>query len=506
MTVCSLSFFLSCRELSLHPVSAFYLLPERLWELGVGVTLAVYELRAARTFSYLRIASWIAPIGVVLMMAPMVMLNADTPFPGIAALPSVLGTALIIATPASSINRRLLSFSPLVFIGKISYSWYLCHWPILAFLRVISGGDLPPVVIALAIAASFGTAIVSYFLVEQPLRRSTLAPVPLLLRYGLVSIVFLALCGVMWRSNGFSQRYPQLAQIESGITSLESDPCSSRNDKPILSARCYTMSGDRPAVALWGDSHAAALAPGLRSIAKTAGYDFFQLTKSACRPMSEEVFDRRSIPPPIAECMSFNRIVLHQLEIDSRIRIVIISDAWGHIFLKSRDITKEVNDIEGQHYTLGVNLSQDVTMHFLEASIRSLQAKGKQVIVFEDTPYFGADPLSIVRVDMMPIRHTLAMWLGVVNNRDASSLSFRTTAYDVSSSALLHAAISAVPGVELVDLKHALCNETGRCVYRKGDQVFFNDYQHLSPDGAHYALRDFHLPSADSGLGYEVVP
>ena len=191
LTVSVLSFLLATYELRSQPVFVFYMLPTRAWELGVGIALAVAELRPERLHKSALQANYLSLIGIVLMLVPIVMLKANTPFPGMAALPTVLGTALVIAAPFSWNNRRLLSVPPLVFIGKISYSWYLWHWPMFAFLRIISGGKLQPTAVALAIVASLGTAILSYFLIEQPFRKSNQAPAPLLLRYALVSIAFL---------------------------------------------------------------------------------------------------------------------------------------------------------------------------------------------------------------------------------------------------------------------------------------------------------------------------
>jgi len=109
-----------------------------------------------------------------MILAPMFLLQSQTVFPGSSVLASVvLGTALLIAVPASFINRWLLSLPPLVFIGKISYSLYLWHWPLLAFLHLAAGNILPPVAVLLAVAASLAAAIISYYLIEQPFRRST---------------------------------------------------------------------------------------------------------------------------------------------------------------------------------------------------------------------------------------------------------------------------------------------------------------------------------------------
>jgi peptidoglycan/LPS O-acetylase OafA/YrhL len=108
LAVCILSFLLAWQQVSLHPSDAFYLLPERAWELGIGVALAVME-QTRRTLSLpAPLAHLLGTTGFILMLFPIFLLNANMPFPGPAALPSVLGTAMVIAFPDSWINRRFL--------------------------------------------------------------------------------------------------------------------------------------------------------------------------------------------------------------------------------------------------------------------------------------------------------------------------------------------------------------------------------------------------------------
>jgi hypothetical protein len=98
----------------------------------------------------------------------------------------------------------------------------------------------------------------------------------------------LAICAGVWLSHGLPQRYPVLAQMEPANPSLVSDPCliTFDQDQPNLSPSCYAAVNPGPSVAIWGDSHAAALAPGLRTLAIAQGYGFVQLTKAACLPLT----------------------------------------------------------------------------------------------------------------------------------------------------------------------------------------------------------------------------
>ncbi len=143
LILCGLSLLLSIFELTVHPTIVFYMLFTRAWELGAGVALAIAESNRKRTSLGGVAAEVLSAAGVVLTLAPMFLLNANSTFPGLAALPTVVGASLLIATPSSLINRRCLSLGPLVFVGKISYSLYLWHWPILALLRAASGAEVP---------------------------------------------------------------------------------------------------------------------------------------------------------------------------------------------------------------------------------------------------------------------------------------------------------------------------------------------------------------------------
>jgi peptidoglycan/LPS O-acetylase OafA/YrhL len=137
LALSALSFLLSWSVLGSYPALVFYMLPARAWELGIGVALAIAELDPKRGLVPAAARQVLSFAGLALMGFPLFLLNSTSAFPGPAAVPSVLGAALAIAAPESWINRRMLSLAPLVFIGKVSYSWYLWHWPLLAFLHIL---------------------------------------------------------------------------------------------------------------------------------------------------------------------------------------------------------------------------------------------------------------------------------------------------------------------------------------------------------------------------------
>jgi hypothetical protein len=382
----------------------------------------------------------------------------------------------------------LLSRSPLVFIGKISYSWYLWHWPVLAFLRVISQRDLSPAVSATAVVFSLALAIASYFFVEQPFRKSTRAPAPLLLRYALLTVPFLAASVLLLKTEGLPQRYPDLVQLSNQKRAYETDPCLATLGigNADFAPPCYPPAGSRPIVALWGDSHGAALAPAIRANANSAGYDFAQLTRAACRPES----DPAALDDP--SCSKFNHQVVDRFRQDQRIRIVIIADAWGHMNLQPLEIMSPQSASSNPRPGTPTP-SKNSPMLFLQSSIRSLQSSGKQVIVFGDVPSFDTDPFAEFWTNRIPLRRTVATWIGVSKYADEAPPSVSSASDDAQAASLLHDAVASLPGITYVDLEHTLCNPSGTCAYSSHGRMLYFDYQHLTPDGARYVLKDFHL-------------
>lgn len=153
-----------------HPSEAFFVTPTRLWELGVGGLLA---LGAARLETLPRfVAGLVAWLGLGLLLTSAFLVDANTPWPGYWALAPVLGTAAVIAGGFRAKRwgpAGLLGTAPFVWVGGLSYSLYLWHWPLLRFWEWEQG--TPTVWVGLGIvAASFLPAWLAYTLVESPLR------------------------------------------------------------------------------------------------------------------------------------------------------------------------------------------------------------------------------------------------------------------------------------------------------------------------------------------------
>lgn len=152
---------------------SYYLLPTRFFELllGAAVALAV----SLQKLQWLARFGYSAHIGLVLIFAAAFKLNGSSAFPGVNALAPCLGTALLIATgaalnPNANLALRLLAAKPIVALGLLSYSLYLWHWPIIAFLHYKSV-PVNATVAACVVALSLGLSWLSWRFVETPFRR-----------------------------------------------------------------------------------------------------------------------------------------------------------------------------------------------------------------------------------------------------------------------------------------------------------------------------------------------
>ncbi len=166
------SFALSVLLTRVNAPWAFYSLPTRAWELALGAILALAAVRGV--VAPRAVAAVAAVVGVAMIVAAGALFHTGTPFPGTASLLPTAGAALVIAAglgSAVTAPSRLLSVAPLRFLGRISYSLYLWHWPMLVIPAAALGEALPFGVRLLLAAATIPIAAASQRWVEEPIRR-----------------------------------------------------------------------------------------------------------------------------------------------------------------------------------------------------------------------------------------------------------------------------------------------------------------------------------------------
>ena len=172
---------------------SFYFPLTRFWELGVGILLAYNETFEGRGQNQKFAPGFrhgLSIAGLLCIVIPMLFYTESLAHPGMLTLLPVLGaTSIIAARPSAIINRTVLSWRPVTFVGLISYSLYLWHWPILSFLYICIP-NLTYKSVLLALIASFVVASLIYFFVENPIRRSKLnsTSVSLVLLLALVAV------------------------------------------------------------------------------------------------------------------------------------------------------------------------------------------------------------------------------------------------------------------------------------------------------------------------------
>lgn len=186
---------------------AFYFPLTRFWELGAGILLSYSETFIGFSTSRFsqNVRNGLSIAGILMIVLPMAFVTESAAHPGLITLIPVLGAVLIIAAePDAFFNRTLLCWRPMTFVGLISYSLYLWHWPLLAYLFIAVPDATPSVLIA-ALALSFVIAALVYFYVENPIRRCrNSGKAVLLLLAGLV--LMLALGETIRQTDGFPQR------------------------------------------------------------------------------------------------------------------------------------------------------------------------------------------------------------------------------------------------------------------------------------------------------------
>ena len=235
----------------IHFETAFYLPFSRAWELLAGALVVVYKSNCpnhARKYD-----GAVSFVGMTLIAYALCFFTADTAFPGLAAAIPVVGTALVLASDSgSNFTHKLLSKKPLVYIGLASYSIYLWHQPIFAFIRQLEvDAKWMPVGIALTAAVS----VLSYFYIEKPFRnRQIFDKKKIFLLSGIASVSLVALGAFLVLNKGFINRFnPEDAKLLSQFSEIDG-----YNQKIFdsLNLKPFQESSKRKKIFLTGDSHA----------------------------------------------------------------------------------------------------------------------------------------------------------------------------------------------------------------------------------------------------------
>ncbi len=273
-------------ELWLTPINqpaAFYLFPLRAWELLAGVLLAAFGHGRGRV--------WMSWAGLALMLAGIVWVRPGPAFPGWQAAVPVAGAVLAIAGgQAGGAVNRALSSAVAVFFGRISYSLYLWHWPVLVFSKYWRGGYANGWEAAGWATLALLLAVLSWRFVEQPVRLSRrITGRGLVAGWALGSALALAAGGWFYLRDGAPERFaPELrTHIEASADFLQDwSRCDTAATGPLAGLRVCALGPEGPPeLLIWGDSHLRPLHDVLARLAQETGTPAALVWVAGCPPL-----------------------------------------------------------------------------------------------------------------------------------------------------------------------------------------------------------------------------
>ena len=458
-----------------QPAFAYFSTFGRAWELALGGILALLgSVRIPR-----RAAAGIGWAGLGLILYAIFAFDAETQFPGTAALIPTLGAAALILAGASVYAEArgapsgVIGVRPIRYIGRISYAWYLWHWPFLIFAAAIWGALSPLAGIAVVLASAVPT-ILTHHLVEDPARRSrTLARLPnraLALGAGCMAVAVIAAVvledaqttaktpdSVAGAAALVHQKVPQqrATEIRPSPLNAQTDRSKEFEDGCLVgtegttSAECtYGNRDSDHTVILFGDSHAMQYFPALEFIAKKHDWRLIALTKRECTPAQIEV--RSEIEQgEYHQCDVWRKNAMKRIEEEGPgVTVVLSSDSKYTPFDPASG--KELSGKEAAQHL------QDAYQQTLE----TLLSGGEKPIVIRDNPAAEFDVPSCVSENLDSLEKCAFEWVKKPNRE-----------FDVRA-----AERSKVP---IIDVTPEVCPDR-LCRAVTGNALVFRDRAHLT--------------------------
>ncbi|HFT6644600.1 acyltransferase family protein [Klebsiella pneumoniae] len=480
----TLSSFVLCAVATyIKPLPSFYLLPTRAWEMGVGVLLSLKYQKIAFSKIVQKHNDFLFGVGSACILVPAVLFNDSTVFPGYMAAFPVLGAALVILSEGR-VSKVFLSNRVLVFIGLISYSWYLWHWPLLSFARIAYNEPFPAFKGVLISTVSLVIAYFSYKFVEIPFRKKNLFTNKKIITGYLVTVAIISApmlacfvtVGLPYRVN------EAVLAAEASRSNSIADRCLVADADKLPDFPECMPAGSSDAVALLGDSHAAALRGGVDHYANLKGLAVYQLTKSSCPNLIDTPRYLGKNPEHATLCNNFNQKAIEYINSKANIKTVIIAAFWdAGIDNKEKEM--------GYHQVSGRNTDDNlIALRLgLEKTISNLKKNGKEVILVKDVPFFKFDVVKEVVNNNIEFRHFVGELL--MANHDLSGYSGRFESKLESVDLVLDELLSK--NIKIIDPHNALCNES-ECEYMKENNALYYDGQHLNKFGAIEALKSLY--------------
>ncbi|HSM34257.1 MAG TPA: acyltransferase family protein [Anaerolineae bacterium] len=437
---------------------AFFSPVTRAWELAAGALVAIGLLRIPA-----RLPRIVAPItvmvGLALIVASVIVLSTETAFPGVAALLPVTGATLVIVggVRGSTLPGRVLLANPVArYLGRISYSLYLWHWPLLILVPIAMENDGLGMRIALA-GAAIVLAAISTELVEQPFRRSdglarrSRGSIQLGLAASVaVGAVALVMSGAISLPANLLPRDPlvlELAGVREDLPRNYSDGChlDHRASEPRDDCVYGDLEGEQT-IFLIGDSHAAQWVPALDAYAAERGRRLEVHTKSACSVADVPLWERQLLRQ-YDECYEWRESLLKRIK-RTEPETVFVGSSRDYELWSNGNIIRS-----NQAYTYW--------QQKLTELLQALDARAERVVLLAEMPFLNFDPVDCL-ADRR--RSTCDPPASLVIDRDYAAL---------------ESAAAAEAGAEVLSLNAVLC-QNGSCPVVVDDIVVFRDRHHVT--------------------------
>lgn len=446
---------------------AFYMMPTRAWEFGVGALIALGA-------SWLSNRGWHGTsgwLGLALIGGSAVFVDHSMPFPGLVAIAPVLGTALILYSGLSSnAGNALLSAKPLVHLGDLSYSLYLWHWPLLVFSRRLWPDSA--VAVVLAVLLTYGAAYLTFRYVETPMRGRVSRVSWSTLRAPIIAVAAsLAMTGGMlvgaqlnWGNGNVASAADQLLERPVGYNDcLSTTPVSQRD----LTECTWPAVGDRP-IYLVGDSNAQQYTEALIGAATQLQRPLTVATWGGCPFFDAGRVDADN-PSKGAECAVYAQDGLDWISYQP-VGTVVMASAGAPI----NGVDTQLTAVDGSPLISAADKAQRWA-DAMESRIRELESFGHEVLVVRAVPHFAGENRE---------------WWHPVECQNAALFADPVTCGSSVPDAEMQESMRVIQaaeataieatGAESLDLTAMIC-EDGLCqTYRDGDWIY-RDGLHLSP-------------------------
>lgn len=473
--------FLGCILFTQSPKNpGFYATPFRVWEFIAGGAIWYFlPLTMGLSGRALGMVTW---AGLAAILTAIVTYSEAEAYPSYLAIMPVAGSFLLILAGAARPGigtTRFLAWPPLVWIGLVSYAWYLWHWPLLSFVRIYNFGQPGLARDGIAAVVALFLAIGSYWLIERPILRLRRAKLESRKNWrfvglALVGCAIIALTGVAYQTaitKAMEAAIPESMRPDKDVKVTAGDECWMKSPD-ALSDRCIAKIGSGRAALLIGDSHARMLYPALRPRLATGGMELITLWHGGCGPFVDE-----GGSDPLGFdglCENFFQRGLETLKaaLKQPAKLAIVSGYWPLYYYG-----EPYSDFVGRDAGNSPQDEEERARHFsvaLAGLIRALDGIGvEHIVLVGPTAEFVYHPvdcvlrtvrLGIARDFCAVKRAALDVWLAPVN-----------VALDRS------ARVSA--RVQVIDTLGAACG-AGICRPDRGETLWYTDENHVSAAGA----------------------